>query len=57
MINFEVASYSNFRNNRDAEVRASAGGTNAICSRPETANDVISGYNVETFPDYHAANL
>ena len=57
MINFEVASYSNFRNNRDAEVGSSAGGTNAICSRPETANDVISGYNVETFPDYHAANL
>ena len=34
-----------------------ADGLNAICNRPEVADDVISGYNVETFRDYHAANL
>ena len=32
-------------------------GINAICNRPEVADDVISVYNVETFRDYHAANL
>ena len=41
----------------DAEVRGSAGGINAICIRPEVADDVISGYNVETFWDYDAVNL
>ena len=40
----------------DAEVGGGAGGPNAICSRPKVAGDVISGYNVETFRDYHAAN-
>ena len=44
--NFEVASC-----NSDAEVSGGAGGINAICSRPEVADDVISGYDVETFRD------
>ena len=38
----------------DPEVDSGAGGTNAICSRPEVANDVISGRNVESF---RAVNL
>ena len=38
----------------DAEV---GGGIYAICSRPEVADDVISGYNLETFLNYHATNL
>ena len=41
----------------DAEVGSGAGGISAICSRLEVADDVISGYNIETFRDYHAANL
>ena len=41
----------------DAEVGGRAGGIKANCSRPEVADDVISGYNVETFRDYHSANL
>ena len=62
MVNCEVASCSIFRDNRekifpDAEVGGGANGINAICTRPEVADAVISGYNVETFRDYHAANL
>ena len=54
MVNFEVASCSIFQDNRekkfpDAEVGGGAGDINAICSRLEVANDIISGYNVETF--------
>ena len=30
----------------DAQVGGGAGGINAICSRPEIADDVISGYDV-----------
>ena len=41
----------------DAEVGGGAGGINAICNRPEAADDVISGDNVETFRDYYAVNL
>ena len=29
----------------------------AICSRPEVANDDISGYMDDTFREYHVANL
>ena len=36
---------------------AEFGGINAISSRPEKTDDVISGYNVETFRDYQDANL
>ena len=59
---FEAASSSSFRDNRevifpDAEVGGDAGSINAICSRSEIADDVISGYNVETFLDYNATNL
>ena len=62
MVNFEVASCSNFQDNRekifpDAEVGGGAGGINAICSRWEVADNVISGYNVETFLEYHVVNL
>ena len=57
MVNFEVASSSSFRDNRDkifsdAEVGGGACGINAVCSRLEVADDVISGYNVETFGDF-----
>ena len=38
----------------DAEVGGGAGGINDICIRPAVADDVISGYNVDTFRDYHA---
>ena len=53
MVNFEVASCCIFRDNRekipDTEVGGGACGINTICSRSEVADDVISGYNVETF--------
>ena len=64
MINFEVASCSSFRDNRekifpDAEVSAGTGGITAICWRPEVADDVISisGYNAEPFREDHVAHL
>ena len=61
-MNFEVASCGIFHDNRekvfpDTEVGGGASGINGICSRPEATDDVISGYNVESFRDYHAANL
>ena len=48
-----------FRDNRfpDAAVGGGPGCISAICTRPQVADDVISGYNVETFLDYHAVNL
>ena len=62
MVTYEVASCSNFRDNREkispnAEVSGGVGGINVICSRPRVADDVISSYNVDTFRDYQAANL
>ena len=33
------------------------GGAGFINGRTEGGDDVISGYNVETFRDYHGANL
>ena len=57
VVNFEVASSSRFRDNPDAVDGGDADGINTICSRPEVAYDVVSGYNVETFRDHHAANL
>ena len=47
----------NARKNFWTHVGAGAGGINAFCSRPEVADDVISGCNVETYSDYQAANL
>ena len=41
----------------DAAVRGGPSGINAVYSRQEVADGVISGYNVETFLDYLAANL
>ena len=55
-----IASHSIFRDNReflDAEAGGGAGGINVICSRPEVADDVISGCNVENFRGCYAANL
>ena len=54
VVNFVVASSNSFRENREkifpgAEVDGGTGGINAICNRPGVADDVISGYNVETF--------
>ena len=64
MVNFEVASCSIFRDNRekirtfpDAEVGGGADGINAICSRSEVSDYVIPGCNVETSRDHNAANL
>ena len=47
-----TASCSSFRDNREqifpaAEAGGGAGGINANCSRPEVADDVISGNNVD----------
>ena len=41
----------------DAKVGGGAGGTNTICSRPEVADDVISGTDVDTFRFYACVNL
>ena len=64
MVNFEVAiamAFSEIIERKkifpDAEVGGCAGGINAICSGPEVANDVFSGYTIEPFRDYHSANL
>ena len=34
-----------------------SGSTNAICSRPEVADDIIYGESVETFPDFIDVSL
>ena len=52
MVNFEAASSSSFGDNweqifSDTEVDCGTGGINASCSRPEVADDVNSGYNVD----------
>ena len=39
------------------EVSDGCGGMNAICSRPELADDVISGTDVNTFRHYAYVNL
>ena len=61
MVNSEVATCSNFRDNRekipDAKVGGGAGGINAIRSRPEVADNVIFGYNVHIYLNNQAANL
>ena len=62
MVKFVVASCSILRDNREkifpnAEVSSGAGGINAICSRLEVADNVISNYSVENFRDFHSANL
>ena len=48
LVNFEVVSCRILRDNREnifpeARVSGGAGGTSASCSRPEVADDVISG--------------
>ena len=55
-----IASCSILRDNRekktkfpDAEVGGGTGGITAICSRSKVADDVIPGYNVYIFRDYH----
>ena len=56
MLNFEVP-ICGIRDNRekkifpDAEVGGGVGGINAICIRPEVADEVIYGSNVEIFRD------
>ena len=54
VINVEGASFSTFlnipkRSFCDVEVGDGSGGMNATCSRPEVADDVISGIYVDTF--------
>ena len=39
------------------EVGVSSGGMNAICSRPEVADDIIPGRDVDTFRCYACVNL
>ena len=41
----------------DGEVGCGSGGMNAMCSRPEVADDVISGTDVGTFRCYAYFNL
>ena len=53
-LNFEVASSISFqgfpkRSLCNGEIGDSSGGANAICSRPEVADDIISGEVVD-FP-------
>ena len=55
-LNFEVASSSSFRDFPkrlfcDGEVSDGIGGVNAIFSRPEVADDVISVEDPETFQE------
>ena len=54
LLQFPIVNFYSFPS---AEVGGGASVINAICSRSEVADDVISGYNVETFRDYYAANL
>ena len=61
-VNFEVASSSNFQNLPkmsfcDGEVSDGWDCTNAIFSRPEPDDDVISGEDVDTFKHYTRVNL
>ena len=61
-LNFEVASSSSFRNfPKRSLFYVEAGGSsdivNAICSRPEVVDDVISGEDVEASQDYICVNL
>ena len=60
--NFEVASCSSFRDLPkgslcDGEVGGGSGGVTANSSRPETADDVIFGTDVEIFQDDVCVNL
>ena len=62
MVTFKFASSSTFRDLSgrsfcDAEVDDGSGGVNAIYSRPEVTNDVVSGWDVATFRDYICENL
>ena len=57
MVNFEVASCSIFQENRYNYFLALKLAVAPVSLTLFVADDVISGYNVETFRDYHAANL
>ena len=61
VVNFEVASFGTFLDFPkwsfcDGEVSDGSGGINAICSRPEVADDIISGKDVNTFRCYVRVN-
>ena len=57
IVNFAVSNSSRFREKKsycDGEV-GGGGGVNTICSRPEVADAVISGQDVESFN--HCVNI
>ena len=61
-LNFEDTSLSTFgdipkRSFCDGEVSDGSGSMNAICSRPEVADDVISGMDVKTLRYYACVNV
>ena len=55
----EESSFRDFtkRSFYDGEVGGDCGDVNAICSRPEVADDVFSGEDVDTFRSYAFVNL
>ena len=62
VVNLEVASSSSFwdflkRLFCDGDVGDGGSGVNAICSRPEVADDVISGEDAENFKEYVFCSL
>ena len=62
MVNLEVASSSSFRDFPkrlfcDGEVGDGSGGVNAICRRPEVADDVLSSEDAESFQEYTGVNV
>ena len=62
MLNFEIASFSSFRDFPkrsfwDGEVGEGSGGMKTIFSRPEAAGHVISGEDVDTFHCNACVNL
>ena len=62
VVDFEGATFSSFRDFPktslcDGEVCDGSGGMNAICSRPEVADVVISGKDVDAFWYYPCVNV
>ena len=60
LVNFEIASSISFRFKKsfcDSEVGGGVGSVNAICSRPDVDDDVISGQSVDIFRYYLGLSL
>ena len=61
-LNVEVVGSTTFKDfpqksSCDSETGGCSGSANAICSRLEIADHVISGENAGTFRDYYVVNL